>query len=805
LLSTGHGGQLLVTETVRRLLEGTLPREVELRDLHEHQLRDLQEPERVWQVLAPGLPVDFPPLRSLDARRDNLPVQVTSMIGREDDMAAVGQLLGNGGVRLVTLTGPGGTGKTRVALAVAASLLADAPEILPDGVWFVDLAPLVDPTLVLPAIAGALGVREGAGQTLRESLLSFLAGKRLLLVLDNFEHLLSAAPLVSDLLQAGPGIAALVTSREPLRVRGEREVAVAPLSLPDEEASLPLDVLAQIPAVALFIERAQAAQADFALTPENAAAVAAICRRLDGLPLALELAAARIKVLPPAALLARLEQRLPLLTSGLRDAPARQRTLRDTIAWSYDLLSAEEQVLFRYLAVFVGGWTLEAAEAVANSHLDRDVLSGLASLVDKSLIQPLAPASGEPRFGMLETIREFATERLVASEEAAAIRHAHAATFRRLVEAAEPQLVGAEQESWIERLDADLGNIRAALAWAVEIGEWTTIQQIAGSLIEFWDVRGLFSEGLSWLEHALTEAAPSAERVKALLAAGVLAHGLGDLDRARTFCEQSLMLAREFGDERGIARALNMLGNYAESRGDLAQAEAHFEEAAAMLRRLGDMRGVAAVLNNLAVAVGNAGDSDRAVALLHEVLVASRATRDSRSTVAVLLNLGDLARDRGKPDEAKAVADEALLLARELGSTSAIASALGLLGLLATDEGDVVRAATFLGEELELLRQLDDREATVAELEALAKTALLAQQSARACRLLGASEALREAIETPIPLIARETYNRDVGATRMALGEAGFAAAWAAGRALTLEQAMAEALALVVLLAGDRA
>ena len=805
LLGAGHGEQVLLTETVRRLLEGSLPSGVAFRDLAEHRLRDLLEPERVWQVLAPGLPADFPPLRSLDARRNNLPVQLTPLVGRENDVAAVAALLIESGARLVTLTGPGGTGKTRLALAVAAELLDGDPDSVPDGVWFVDLAPLTDPALVLPTIAAALGIRETGAQTLHESLVAFLESKRLLLVLDNFEHQLAAATVVSDLLQAGPDVLVLVTSREALRLHGERDVAVAPLALPLAGPPRSLDILAQVPAVALFVQRAQAAKADFVLTQENAAAVTAICRRLDGLPLALELAAARVKHLPPDALLKRLEHRLPLLTGGSRNAPARQRTLRDAIAWSYDLLSREEQTLFRRLGVFAGGWTLEMAEAVVNHETASDVLDGLASLVDKSLVRQLEEVGADPRFGMLGTIRDFATDQLHASGEDAATHQAHMMAFRDLVETAEPQLVGPEQEVWMDRLDVELDNVRAALAWAVDTRQPATAQQMASALIEFWDGRGLFTEGISWLERALTEAAPSPQRVKALLAAGVLAHGLGDLDRARAYCEESLELAQAFGDERGIARALNMLGNQAESRGDHEHAVAHFEEAVTILRQLGDSRGVAGVLNNLAVAVGNAGDIARATTLLNEVLVVSRAARDTRSTAVVLLNLGDLARERGALNEARVLADEALLLARELGNTSAIASALGLLGLLATDEGDVARAGAMLGDALELLHHLGDKEATVWGLEALARTALLAGQSATACRLFSATQSLRDAIGAPIPPIERPKHERDVAAVRAAFDGNAFESSWAAGRTLTLEQVVAEAQVLAHELAGDHA
>src|SRR5829696_6147397 len=452
LLSSGHGGQILLTQTVQQLARGALPAGAELRDLGEHRFRDRLEPERVFQLLHPDLPSEFPGIRTLEAHRHNLPLQLTPLVGREDEVASIQTLITQQGSRLVTLTGPGGTGKTRLALAVA----ADLSDEFPDGVWFVDLAPLTDPALVLPTLAHTLGLRESGSLSLQDALAAFLATKRSLVVLDNYEHLLAAAQVVSELLTSGPGTTVLVTSREPLRLRGEREVAVAPLAVPGVQHHLSRAGLAQNPAVALFVQQAQAAKADFVLTD----IVATICRHLDGLPLAIELAAARVKVLPPAALLSRLESRLPLLAGGPRDAPARQRTLRDTIAWSHDLLGEEEYILFRRLGVFAGGWMLPAAETVVNSERSLDVLGGITSLVDKSLARQVDEADGEPRLAMLETIREFAQEQLAASGEEPVTREQHAAWVLALVEQAAPAMYGASQRTWWERLDAERPNIR---------------------------------------------------------------------------------------------------------------------------------------------------------------------------------------------------------------------------------------------------------------------------------------------------------------------------------------------------------
>ncbi len=507
IMSAGHGGQVLLSQATCNLVEQDLPDDVALRDLGEYRLKDLGRPRHLFQLAIPGLPADFPRLRTLDSYPNNLPVQLTPFIGREQELTAVCDLLRREDVRLLALTGPGGTGKTRLGLQIAAEL----SEYFDDGVFFVNLAPTSDPELVVPTIAETLGIREGADQSLFERLKEDLRQKQMLLLLDNFEQVVSAAVQVVDLLIACPRLKVIVTSREVLHVQAEHEFAVPPLPLPDLKHLPDLAALSHYAAVALFILRAQAVKPDFQMNAANARAIAEICARLDGLPLAIELAAARIKLLPPQALLARLGQRLAVLTSGTRDVPERQQTLRNTIAWSYNQLDAAEQRLFRRLSVFVGGCTLEAIESVCAALNDGDeagqVVDRIASLIDKSLLQQTEPEGDEPRLLMLETIREYGLERLAVNVEMEATQQAHADYYLALAEEAEPHLKGAEQGQWFARLEQEHDNLRAALQWLLEQGKTgdsiEMVLRLAGALRRFWEVRGHVSEGWTFLERAL--------------------------------------------------------------------------------------------------------------------------------------------------------------------------------------------------------------------------------------------------------------------------------------------------------------
>jgi predicted ATPase/transcriptional regulator with XRE-family HTH domain len=776
-----------------------------------------------------------------------LPAPPTPLVGREREIAAACALLepslGTGVTRLLTLTGPGGVGKTRVALAVAESLAVDF-----DGqIAWVDLAPLREANLVASAIARAISVPESSDQPVIAQLTSILAGRRVLLVLDNFEQLLPAASIIATLLAAAPGLVVLVTSRARLRLRGEQELPIPPLAVPGAGDASPPEELAAVAAVRLFVARAAEVHPGFALTARNAAAVGKICRRLDGLPLAIELAAARVKFLPPPALLSRLESRLPLLTGGARDLPLRQQTMRDTIAWSYDLLDPPERTLFRRLAVFSGGFTLEAAEEVGGRDaaggttprppFPPSVLDLVASLVEHSLVRAL-PGAAEPRFEMLETIREFALEQLLASGEADECRRALAAFALDLAERAEPELTGPTQAEWLQRLETEHANVRAAVDWSLAADGAATAELLVGALWHFWQVRGHVGEGRAWAEAALARGgpAPTRTRARALRAAGLLAEYHGDYDRAVERHEAAAAVWRELGDERNLARTLDHLGNCAHDRGDFARAAALHEQALALARRVGDSRGVASALGNLGImaiqrdelavarqrlqealtllremnhahGVGVAlsqlgvialreGDTDRAVALDQEALAVWRKLGDQDETASALVNLGHVLRLQGDLARAGELFAEARRTFAELGNTRGAASALEGLGTVAAARGDGHAATAHYAAGLRLARDADDMLTIATCLEGMAGSLAGDARGERAARLLGAAFALRETIGAPLGAHLQPGYDQTVAETRAAVGEPGFAAAWELGHRLPLPSVIDEALLL---------
>ncbi len=807
----------------------------------------------------------------------NLPAQLTPLIGRDQEVAAVCTSLRRPEVRLVTLTGTGGIGKTRLAIQVTTEVLAD----FPDGVFFVSLASLSDPALVLSTIAQILDVKESGARPFSDLLTADLRDKHLLLCLDNFEHLLPAAPQLTDLLTACPHLAMLVTSRAVLHLQGEHVFPVPPLAVPDLTQLPPTDTLPDYAAVALFLQRAQAVQPTFQLTSTNARPSAELCSRLDGLPLAIELAAARIPLFPPQALLARLTQGLQLLTSGTRDVPARQQTLRNTIAWSYHLLAQEEHRLFRRLAVFVGGCRLQAAEAVCEALGEGagKVLEAVASLLDKSLVyQTEQEGEEEPRFLMLETIREYALEVLSASGELEATRQAHATYYLRLSEQAEAELEGPQQVRWLKRLEREHDNLRAALTWALSPGSDQEDEhrrelawRLGGALGQFWILHSQLHEGRTFLEQAVAIRLPAASalRAKVLSVAADLAMVQSDMQRAEVLAEEGLALSRQLADQIGIASCLyvlgacalgtgrdedgqarayaylqesassfRMLGNKARlgwvlmflglrdrTQGENAGARAHYEEALALFNDLGNVYGRAMIhfLLGLLLFYGQ-GDALTAHSLLEE---ASRLLREQGNPLGLAVSLLRLAEvallGQGNLAAAVVQAEEALGLFSELSYKGGMAEALFVLARVQARQGNYLAARSRYADILTLAREGDDlrhihtafrvehdrdlpgrpseKDANLNlpfYVEGLAEVVAAQGEGVWAARLWGAAEALREDLHAPRPEVFRTQYEQAIAAARTHVGEKPFTAAWAQGRAMTLEQVLAAQAAVTM-------
>jgi predicted ATPase/class 3 adenylate cyclase len=694
IADAAHGGQVIVSDATRGLVQRALPAGASLRDLGAHHLRGIAEPERLHQLVIEGLASDFPAPRTLDARPSNLPLQLTSFVGREEEIAEVERLLGH--TRLLTLTGPGGSGKSRLALRVATELLTRYR----DGSCFVDLSPVTDPALVPAAVAKALGVPEAAGRPILEEVKDHLRHRELLQVVDNFEQVAEAGPVIQELLTAAPRLRTMVTSRVVLSLPGEQEYAVPPLQVPDPER-LPADLpaLGAVEAVRLFTERALAASPRFALTEQNAPAVAEITARLDGLPLAIELAATRTKVLTPEQILSRLKRRLSILTSGSRSLPERQRTLRAAIAWSYELLDPVERRLFARLAVFTGGWTFESAEAVCDPEgLGLDALDGLTSLVDKSLVRRIEPPGRPARFSMLETIREFGQEQLEVAGDLELVRRRHAEHFLGLAVEFEPHLTGEDQGAWLDRCDQEHANLRAALRWAVETGEADRAQEAAGALWRFWQQRGHLVEGRQWLQEVLampSGQAPTAARAKALAAAGGIAWW-SDRGASHAFYAEALAIERELGDPARLAEALYNEAFAVAAEHDLESAARLLEESLGLFRRVGDEPGVARVLVMLVVPDAMAGAWERVIARIEEGVAICRRLGDRLTLAFDLIWLAFAYGRAGRPETARSTALEALELFREVDNATGIALAFLDLAFLLTWEGrheDAIRMA----------------------------------------------------------------------------------------------------------------
>jgi len=754
ICAAGHGGQVLISLATSALIEGRLPPGLVLRDLGRHRLKDLQQPERIFQVVHPDLPDEFLPLRSLDNIPNNLPRQLTTFVGREREIVEVKRLLETS--PLLMLTGSGGCGKTRLALQVA----ADVIDRYPDGVWLAELATLAEPDLVLHAIASALGLREARGRAARRAtVLNYLRTKSLLLVVDNCEHLIAAcAELAEAFMRSCPRLRILATSREPLGIQGETVWRVPSLSLPETPRPPSPEQLMQYEAVRLFVERATAVQPAFTLTGKNPGAVATVCRRLDGIPLAIELAAARMRVLSVEQIAVRLDERFSLLTGGGRTALPRQQTLRGALDWSYDLLSHKERAVLRRLSAFAGGWTLEAAEAVcAGEGVEApEILDLLTELVFKSLVL-MDVQEEQVRYRLLETVRQYGRDRLEESGEGTSARMRHLHWYLRLVEQAEPELIGAGQSLWLDQLEMEHDNLRAALEWSrTEEGSADAGLRLAGALWQFWDVRGHLTEGRRWLEAmrlSSCDASPPI-RAKALAGAGFLAWRQGDYDASTELCTESLVLFRALDDLSGMGQQLYVLGVTAEGRGDYDRAKALLAESLALCRQVGDTRRAAISLNSM----------------------------------------GEVARCQGDYAAARASYEESLALRRTVGDKRGIAIALGNLGHVALHQEDYTDAATRFREALGLFRQLAYKLGVADILAGLGGVAAAEGWQARAARLLGATNELLGLLGAVLAPPDRAEYEHILAVVRAGMNDQAFAEAWAEGKAMALEQVIEYAL-----------
>ena len=726
----------------------------------------------------------------------NLPIPLNSLIGRVREVADVLDLFARR--RLVTLVGPGGVGKSRLAIAAASGLAARYP----DGAWLVELGAVggtseAGTPLLGQAVATALGLREEATRPILATVVEWLAPRRLLLVLDNCEHVVAAcANLAQALLRACPGLHILAGSRERLEVEGEVGYPVPPLAVPASVGSnrqplAPEDIQAA-ESVILFLERARERRPGFTLTAENAQAVARICRRLEGIPLAIELAAARLSVLPIPRIEARLDDCCRLLSGGPRTASARQRSLQGALDWSYGLLAEAEQAVFRRLAVFAGGCTLSAVEGVCTGDNVEEwaVLDLVSGLVHKSLLTP-AETEGEARYRLLEPVRQYALERLATAGEETAVRERHLAWCLDLAARAEPMLLGPEQAVWLTLLETEHDNLRAALTWAIQRCSPLAVQ-LAGPLWRFWWMRGHAGDGRRWLDAALAcDRGQDAARATALNGAGALAYYQGEYERARSLYESSLSLRRELGDTGGVASTLGNLGGVADSQGDYERAWALYEESLALRRKLEDRWGIAIMLNNLGNLAQQRIDYERALILHEESLALRRALGDTWGVSNTLGNLGHVVYDQGDYPRARLLQEESLALKRELGDTPGIANAISSLGHIARESGDYEQAQTLLTESLALYRELGEQRGIVESLEGLAAVALGRGAAVRAVRLLGFADTLRITITASLHGNERAAYERLLAGARAALPGEVFAAAWAAGQVMSLEQACA--------------
>ena len=791
ICAAGHGGQILVSRTTRDLVAGQLRPPLGLIDLGAHRLRSLDgPPQRLYQVTGPGLASDFPPPRTSDAPRNNLRLEVTSFIGREREIEQAAGMLESSA--LLTLTGPGGVGKTRLGLRLARTLL----EQFEDGAWIVDCGTLSDPAFVLPSVASTIGLTEPAGRSLLASIVDYLKGKRMLLVLDDCDPVLAAsAELAGALVRSCSDIRIVVTSREALGVPGEAILPISSLTTPDGAAPTSAAALAEVDACRLFVERARAVQPAFELTDKNAQAVAQLCRRLDGVPLAIELAAARVRTLPVEQIAARLDDRFRLLTGGSRAVVARHQTLRATIDWSFDLLTEPEKAILRRLSVFAGGASLEAVEAICSGDPVEsfEVLDILGRLVEKSLVFT-DPTTAEARFRLLETVREYARGRLVEAGEADQTLRRHRDWYLSLVDRAAPSFFqGPEPVEQLRRLDLEHEDIRAALGWCLDQpGEGRAGLRMAAGLWRYWEIRGYLSEGRRWLERMMDAVGneSSSLRANALTGAGNLAFMQGDFRAASSFHEGSLALHRQLGDRQSVAYAANNLANTALQLGEHDRARALYEETLELTRELGDRRGVIFGSINLAAVATSEGDFETARQLQDQILTTIRGLGDPWIEAFALDAFGTSASRAGDRAGAAKLHADALPILEQMGDRRGVARVLTHLGDIALADGDADRSRELLSRALEIRQEMGDMPGLASAMEHLANAVSPVDPEA-AARVHGSAEALRESIRAKVPPQAAASHDQVLADLDMRLGSERFEAARRMGRQMTPNEALA--------------
>ncbi len=795
ILSAGHGGQVLVSRTTLGLVRDSLSQGVTFCDMGMHRLKDIQHPVQIFQLLHANLILDFPPLKTLNLYSTNVPAQLTPCVGREEELAAVNKLLLHPQIRLVTLTGPGGVGKTRLGLQVATNLATS----FPDGIWFVELATIRDAEEVGPAILQALGHHESGKQPILEQLKTRLDGQTLVF-LDSFEQVNQAGSFVSNLLDACPRLKIFITSRLALELSKEYVYHVPPLAVPDPRRDLERDTALHYGAIALFVQRAHIAKPDFHLTHANLATVVKICTRLDGLPLAIELVAARITILSLPTMLKRVEHQMHLFTGGEKRHATQQQTLRGAIEWSYNLLTVDEKMLLNRLAMFKSGCTFEAIEVICTSldGPDFDAWAILQSLTDKSLLRQIEGENGEPRFRVMYIIREYALERLRVSEEWEELGKRHAEYYLDLAEQIAPTLTSIEQKSSLATLEEEHENAQAALTWYIEHEQIEAGLRIAEALGRFWWMHGHITEGRKWLEKLLmSEQAATASallRTKALVMSSRMASSQNEYEQAAQLAEQALASSLNSADQKSVSLVYTVQAEVAFHRGEYDLATAFLEKGLVIQRSLGDKRGSANILNNLGNVALQQEKLDQAARLQAESLVLFRQVGDSWAISTVLTSLGEIERRRGNYQQASILYEESLRLCRTLGYREGIATALVSLGDLARYQTNYIPAARLYKKSLALFRDLGDKVGITVCLQGLAEVAYEEKQLEQATRLFAQAEVTAYALGTTVLRYENATHHATIEHLRATLTEGLFEGLWTTGRSMTLEQVAKEAL-----------